>query len=98
MNIKSGVLVCVFGSLMATGAWAQTAQIVGTISDASGARVPEASVSVSEVNTGNTRTVSYELRRLLYHSPSSAGNLQRESVEERLSGRDALRRRAGSRG
>ena len=42
---------------MATGAWAQTAQIVGTISDASGARVPEASVSASEVNTGNTRTV-----------------------------------------
>ncbi|HEY3836396.1 MAG TPA: carboxypeptidase-like regulatory domain-containing protein, partial [Bryobacteraceae bacterium] len=36
----------------------QTAQIVGTISDVSGARVPQAKVTATEVNNGTERTVT----------------------------------------
>jgi hypothetical protein len=43
---------------LATAAWAQTAQIVGTISDTSGARVPNATVTATEVNTGSIRSVT----------------------------------------
>ncbi|MGH9325991.1 MAG: carboxypeptidase regulatory-like domain-containing protein [Terriglobia bacterium] len=39
-------------------AWGQTAQIVGTISDSSGARVPGAKITVINVNTGVERTVA----------------------------------------
>lgn len=47
-----------FLALIGTAAWGQTAQIAGTISDASGARVPEAQVSAREVDTGAQRTVT----------------------------------------
>jgi hypothetical protein len=43
-------------SLAAIG-WGQTAQIVGTVSDTSGGRVPAAQVTVTEINTGNVRAV-----------------------------------------
>ena len=51
-----GWRVCFCGSNGHCGLRRQTARIVGTISDASGARVPEAIVTAAEVNTGNTRT------------------------------------------
>lgn len=47
-----------FLALATTAAWGQTAQIAGTISDASGARVPQAQVTAKEVDTGAQRNVT----------------------------------------
>ncbi len=52
------VLAIAAFALTSTISWGQTAQIVGTISDASGGRVPGARISAKEVNTGTERTVT----------------------------------------
>lgn len=58
INRKLTVAACFVVSLMGTMARAQTAQIVGTISDSSGARVPDAKVTATQVNTSVAHTVS----------------------------------------
>ena len=57
-NRKLTVAACFVVFLMGTMARAQTAQIVGTISDSSGARVPDAKVTATQVNTSVAHTVS----------------------------------------
>ena len=51
-------LSLIFLALITPAAWGQTAQIAGTISDVSGARVPQAQVTAKEVETGAQRTVA----------------------------------------
>src|SRR5271157_3109033 len=62
-NAKRSTSVVSVIFLMSIGrtAWGQTAQIVGAISDATGAHVPDAKVTATEVNTGTARTVTSTL-------------------------------------
>ena len=56
---KLTVVLSVFLMLVGgVAAWGQTAQIVGTINDSSGARVPGATITVKNVNTGIARKVT----------------------------------------
>ena len=57
-KLKKSALSLIFLALTSTTAWGQTAQIAGTISDVSGARVPEAQVTAREVDTGAQRKVA----------------------------------------
>ncbi len=57
--MKSNVLLICFVLLLATNAWAQaTATIVGTVADASGKVIANASVTVTQKETGLTRQVT----------------------------------------
>jgi len=58
---STSVVSVIFLMLIGTTAWGQTAQIVGAISDATGAHVPDAKVTATEVNTGTARTVTSTL-------------------------------------
>src|ERR1700674_1253277 len=59
--MKSLVMVVLLCSVSATVVWGQaTAQIHGTILDASGAAVPGASIKVTQTNTGLSRTATSE--------------------------------------
>ena len=62
-----------FLGLASMAAQGQTAQIVGTISDASGARAPEAQVTAKEVDTGRSAHCYFQCGRLLYGSTANAG-------------------------
>jgi len=57
-KLKKSALSLIFLALTSTTARGQTAQIAGTISDVSGARVPEAQVTAREVDTGAQRKVA----------------------------------------
>jgi len=57
-KLKKSAFSLIFLALTSTTAWGQTAQIAGTISDVSGARVPEAQVTAREVDTGAQRKVA----------------------------------------
>ena len=50
------VLILMWGFLACPGVFAQTAQVSGSITDASGAAVPDASVKALNQNTNGTRT------------------------------------------
>lgn len=52
------IFTVAFIVLIGANAWGQTAQILGTITDASGARVPGARVTVTNVKTGLQRIVT----------------------------------------
>jgi hypothetical protein len=52
------LVLYLFFACLATPVWSQTAQIVGTITDPTGARVPGAKVTTSNVETGAVRNVA----------------------------------------
>ena len=51
-----GLLAIVIGILLAPSAFAQNAQITGSVKDSSGAIIPGATVTARNVDTGLTRT------------------------------------------
>lgn len=57
MRLKQSLLLIVIQSILAVAAWGQTAQIVGAVTDPSGAAVPGASITALNVNT-NTKSMA----------------------------------------
>src|SRR5690242_9996865 len=57
-NIGRLLGVCGLVLLLATGLLAQTTSLSGTVSDPSGALVPNASIAVSNVKTGVSREIT----------------------------------------
>ncbi|MGH9159458.1 MAG: carboxypeptidase-like regulatory domain-containing protein, partial [Vicinamibacteraceae bacterium] len=51
------VLVVLISLLLAASASAQTAALTGVVSDPDGATIPEATVTVTNADTGSTRVV-----------------------------------------
>ncbi len=60
LTFRPCTIVCalVVFILLIPMSWGQTAQVVGTISDVTGGRVPQAKVTATQVNTGTERTVT----------------------------------------
>jgi hypothetical protein len=51
-------MVCLIGLAFVSGAWAQEATIVGTVTDPTGAAVPNAAVKITNTDTGITRAIN----------------------------------------
>lgn len=58
LRLNRSFLLYLFFACLATPLWSQTAQIVGTITDPTGARVPGAKITTSNVETGAVRNVA----------------------------------------
>ncbi|HYK90357.1 MAG TPA: carboxypeptidase-like regulatory domain-containing protein, partial [Acidobacteriota bacterium] len=58
VRLKIVLFVCVILGVCAIQALAQEATIVGTVTDPSGAAVPNATVTVTNTGTGQSRTIT----------------------------------------
>ena len=88
-----GLLAIVIGILLAPSAFAQNAQITGSVKDSSGAIIPGATVTARNVDTGLTRAAVTDGSGRVPPAVAAAGPLFGRDRAERLQHRDPARHR-----